>query len=383
MNGPRRSLESCIRIGRPLLIEDLGEHLEPTLEPVLLKAMYRQGNRWLMQLGDRTVDYDHRFRLYMTTKLANPHYLPEVSIKVTLINFTVTMDGLQDQLLGQVLKKERPDVEQRKAELVVQMTEDKKLLVDLENKILSLLSESEGNILDDEILINTLAESKVTAVAIGERVAESERINQEINDIREQYSSVATRGAIIYFVIADLATIDPMYQYSLFYFQALFNKCIDDSEQSSHLETRLNCILTYTTRVLYVNICRGLFEKDKLLFASLMCFQIERHAGNISQDEWIQFVRNPTSSSFSAGCANAQPDAISEKGWLAIQALAPLLASHTTQKNNDFLTSFGKEWGEWKAWVQGRAPTHRTLPASLSALGLSKFMCILLVKALR
>src|SRR3546814_19785192 len=62
-------------------------------------------------------------------------------------------------------------------------------------------------------------------------------------------------------------------------------KCIDDSEQSSHLETRLNCILSYTTRVLYSNVCRGLFEKDKLLFASLVCFQIEKYAGKISAED--------------------------------------------------------------------------------------------------
>lgn len=51
------------------------------------------------------MDYDEHFKLYMTTKLPNPHYLPEVCIKVTIVNFTVTMDGLEDQLLGDVVKK--------------------------------------------------------------------------------------------------------------------------------------------------------------------------------------------------------------------------------------------------------------------------------------
>lgn len=59
-----------------------------------------QGGRLLIRFGDTDVDYDENFRLYITTKIANPHYLPEICIKVTIVNFTVTMGGLEDQLLA-------------------------------------------------------------------------------------------------------------------------------------------------------------------------------------------------------------------------------------------------------------------------------------------
>lgn len=62
----------------------------------------RQGNRTLIRIGDSDVDYADSFKMYLTTKMPNPHYLPEVCIKVNIINFTVTMEGLEDQLLGQV-----------------------------------------------------------------------------------------------------------------------------------------------------------------------------------------------------------------------------------------------------------------------------------------
>jgi len=68
----------------------------------------------------------------MTTKMPNPHYLPEVCIKVTIINFTVTMLGLEAQLLGLVVKAERPDIEQKKVQLLLQMAEDKRQLQQLE-----------------------------------------------------------------------------------------------------------------------------------------------------------------------------------------------------------------------------------------------------------
>lgn len=66
------------------------------------------------------------FRFYMTTKLRNPHYLPEVVVKVTLLNFMITPIGLEDQLLGIVVAKERPDLEAEKNLLIIQGAANKK-----------------------------------------------------------------------------------------------------------------------------------------------------------------------------------------------------------------------------------------------------------------
>lgn len=67
------------------------------------------------------------FRLYITTKLRNPHYLPETAVKVTLLNFMITPTGLEDQLLGIVVAKDRPDLEAEKNQLIVSGAENKRL----------------------------------------------------------------------------------------------------------------------------------------------------------------------------------------------------------------------------------------------------------------
>lgn len=95
-----RVLESAIRIGKPVLLEEVGETLDPTLGPILTKQTFMQAGRLLIRLGDSDVEYDSNFRFYVTTKLANPHYLPEICIQVTIVNFTVTRSGLEDQLLA-------------------------------------------------------------------------------------------------------------------------------------------------------------------------------------------------------------------------------------------------------------------------------------------
>lgn len=164
-----------------------------------------EGGRVLVRLGDSDVDYDENFRFFITTKLPNPHYLPEIAIKVTIINFTVTKAGLVDQLLGDVVKKERPEVEEQRNELIKNMAKDRQELKDIESKILRLLNESEGNILDDEELVETLDSSKVTSNLIKQRVEEAVVLEKQIDETRQQYRSVAVRGSIIYFIIADLA----------------------------------------------------------------------------------------------------------------------------------------------------------------------------------
>ena len=67
-----------------------------------------------IKIGDKEVEYHQNFRLILQTKLANPHYKPEMQAQTTLINFTVTREGLEDQLLANVVAKERPDLEETK-----------------------------------------------------------------------------------------------------------------------------------------------------------------------------------------------------------------------------------------------------------------------------
>ncbi len=92
-NAYLRTLENAIQFGQPVLLENLNEEIDPSLEPVLLKHVFKQGGVPCIRLGDATIEYSDAFRFYMTTKLRNPHYLPEVSTKVTLLNFMITPAG--------------------------------------------------------------------------------------------------------------------------------------------------------------------------------------------------------------------------------------------------------------------------------------------------
>jgi len=273
-----------------VLLEDIGETLDASLETVLTQAVYQQQGRRVIKVGEQVVEWNPAFRLYLTTKLPNPHYLPEVCIKVTLINFTVTQSGLEDQLLGLVVREERPQLEHEKNELIVSMAADRAALQGLEDDILRLLSSSSGNILDDEALVTTLSTSKATAAVIGRRVVAAEKTQRALATARASYLPAAARGSLLYFVTADLARLDPMYQFSLTYITRLFLQAVRQAAPSDDLDSRVANLMDHATLVVFENVARGLFEAHKATFAFLVASTILRSSGEVSELEWLSLL---------------------------------------------------------------------------------------------
>ena len=172
-------------------------------------------------MGEKTLEFNPDFRFYLSTKLRNPHYMPEVCTKVTLINFVITKEGLNDQLLGILVKLERPELEEARDRLITQSAEDARIQQELEQKILQVLKDA-TNILEDASAIEILTQAKKKSNEILENQKVAEVTRKNITEARSKYIKASEEASCLFFCIAELVNIDPMYQYSLPYFINLF-----------------------------------------------------------------------------------------------------------------------------------------------------------------
>uniref|UniRef100_A0A8C3HTZ9 Dynein axonemal heavy chain 1 n=1 Tax=Chrysemys picta bellii TaxID=8478 RepID=A0A8C3HTZ9_CHRPI len=370
-----RSLENSIRFGKPFLLENVGEELDPALEPVLLKQTYKQQGSTVLKLGDTVIPYHEDFKMYITTNLPNPHYTPEISTKLTLINFTLSPSGLEDQLLGQVVAEERPDLEEAKNQLIISNAKMRQELKEIEDQILYRLSSSEGNPVDDLELIKVLEASKLKAGEIQAKVKIAEQTEKDIDITRLEYVPVAVRTQILYFCVSDLSNVDPMYQYSLEWFLNIFLSGITNSERADTLKKRIVNINKYLTFSLYSNVCRSLFEKHKLMFAFLLCAE---QAGCKCvlcgpQDEWRYLL---SGGAIKTMRENPAPEWLYERAWGDILALTNL------KSFSSFADDFIDNIQEFRAIFDSTEPHREPLPGKWDST-LDSFQKLLPLRCLR
>ncbi|XP_069353305.1 dynein axonemal heavy chain 10 isoform X1 [Eulemur rufifrons] len=339
-----KQLEMSIKYGTPFLFHDVDEYIDPVIDNVLEKNIkFTQGRQFII-LGDKEVDYDSNFRLYLNTKLANPRYGPSVFGKAMVINYTVTLKGLEDQLLSVLVAYERRELEEQREHLIQETSENKNLLKDLEDSLLRELATSTGNMLDNVELVQTLEETKSKATEVSEKLKLAEKTALDIDRLRDGYRPAARRGAILFFVLSEMALVNSMYQYSLIAFLEVFGLSLKKSLPDSILMKRLKNIMDTLTFNIYNYGCTGLFEKHKLLFAFNMTIKIEQAEGRVPQEELDFFLKGNISLEKSK---RKKPCAwLSDQGWEDIILLSEMFSDDFGQLPDD-VENHQTVWQEW------------------------------------
>lgn len=314
----------------------------------------------VIKLGDKMVEWDDNFRLFFTTKLANPHYSPEVMGKTMIINYGVTMDGLANQLLNVVVAHERPDLERQWADLVEEMGENAQLLVSLEDTLLRELSSSQGNILDNHELISTLENTKSKAVEIQGKLQQAEQTKDDISEARSVYKPVAKRGSILYFAESGLATINSMYEISLDSFLVVFKAALSSARKDSVLDNRLRNMIDTVMVQIYDYTCTGIFEKHKLMFSFQMTCMIMDGDGILEKNILDFFLKGDTSLE---GVSEKCPASwLVDSGWKDLVCLSGL-----AEVFGELLTDFKSQPHVWKEWYDLESPETVEIPGGFSS----------------
>ncbi|KAM9317805.1 cytoplasmic dynein 2 heavy chain 1 [Pholidichthys leucotaenia] len=281
------SLELAVRFGKTLIIQEM-DGVEPVLYPLLRKDLLAQGPRYVVQIGDKLIDYNEDFRLFLATRNPSPFIPPDAVSVVTEVNFTTTRAGLQGQLLALTIQQERPELETEKTRLL-QQEEDKKIqLAQLEESLLETLATAQGNILENRELIDSLNQTKASSALIHESLLESHRLQASLDQERDAYLPLAESASKMYFVITDLSKINNMYRFSLTSFLRLFQRALQAKKEEENTEARITALKFNLKIMVYEYVCRSLFKADQLMFA--MHFVKGMHPELFQENEWDVFT---------------------------------------------------------------------------------------------
>ncbi|OQS05067.1 dynein heavy chain, outer arm [Thraustotheca clavata] len=386
MNHPklRDQLEFCVTEGKVLIIEGLEQEIDPSMHSVLEKNIIVKAKSKYVMVADKLCEFSDSFMLYMTTRLPNPHFAPEVQAKTMLVDFTVTQEGLEDQLLAKVIQTEQKSLEEQLNRVQIDVNTNTKALLALDALLLERLASNAGNLLDDIELIGVLASTKAKATEVNDKLVAAADMKLGIDEKREQYRPVATRGSVLYFSLVDLSLVNSMYQTSLDQFLTLFKKAMEVAERATLTSKRVAHIVETMTYLVYRFINRGIYEKDKLAFVLMITFKVFVTAEIMDPGDISLFIK--------AGAnRNAQGEKPKPYNWMSQAAWLNILQlSQEKAVFKNLPVDIERSENAWRRWYEDNAPEMAIVPEyenvmfhPSSADCTTHFLRLLLIRCLR
>jgi dynein heavy chain len=438
--GLVHTMENAIANGQTVLIENIGVTIDAVLGPVVARQIIRKLGINYMKLGDKEVEHNPEFQLYLHTKLSNPHYPPEIQAETTLINFAVTEAGLEDQMLAIVVRRERPELEERKSALIKQQNEFKIKLKELEDDLLSKLATAQGDLTENLPLIENLEESKRLASEIFEKVRVAQETEKKINAARELYRPVARRASLMFFLLSDLRKINAYYEYSLTAFVDVFCRGIDnlnlkkkaeakaaraaarakaagkpgsaaaaaaaaaaatgddsdderradsddeagssadvnmnDPEVVAALKKRIAELIESTTYAVFSYTRRSLFDRHRLIFAAQVCLSIQEREGKLDPAEVDFLVKGLKK-------YGTRPDRERLQRFLPEPVWAAIMALEECENFAKLSQDISKNADAWEKWASEEQPEAQDLPRDAKGPVRSGFQKLCVIRAMR
>ena len=321
----------------------------------------------------------------MTTKVSNPHFVPELASRVTIIDFTMSQTALEQTLLSKVIGREQRSVEEQLNIHLNNINMHKSLLKEIGDAVLLTISTTEGSLLDNEQKVEELNKHKKKAAEATGKSKESKEKKKDLRKKRELYLGVAKRGTALYFAIQDMANINWMYSTSLDQFMKIFETALATAKKASTIKERTKNLSTLMTKMIFNYMNRALYTKDRVLFGLNLGIRIKLVEEIIKVDDIRFFTR--------AGAISDEHYKYSQS-WMDEQTAMNLKAlskhkfgNETTAFFKDILDKITNNEDPWKVMKSDINPEAKTIPEYNEKLAAEKelgaFMTLCLMRCIR
>lgn len=268
------------------------------------------------------------------------------------------------------MKAERPDLELLKQELTTSQNNFKITLKTLEDDLLMRLSSASGNILGDIALVENLEITKKTATEVEIKVREAKITGVKIDEAREQYRICATRASLLYFILNELFRINAIYLFSLKAFSIVFRNALAMTLPADTLGERVINLLDCITFSVFMYTSRGLFERDKLIFMTMMTIQILVTNKEVNPEELDFLLRFPVVAN-----VTSPVEFLSNSSWGGIKALAKMDEFRNLDKDIEGSSK------RWLKFVESDSPEKEKFPQEWKNKNALQRLCMM--RALR
>lgn len=324
-NNFLKIIESNMRLGIPVLLEHVTETFDPSLDNIIARRIILQDGKRFMKINERLIEFDDKFKLYLTTKMAHPIYTPEMFSSATIINFYMSKSSLLQFELSKIVDTDNPELGQTSKTVMSNIIECKSSLKQIDDRFLDLIKNSGNQILDDEVLINTIETSSNKRKEIQENLFRLDIENEKYSKERAKYEPLSERLAVIFFAITNLSKLNPLYHFSLDFIETIV---LNEIKQNTVQEDRMLHLLDSITLALFTEIGRGILPIHRLPLAFIIASAILRSDKKINDAEWAILVKGLPK--IPNKIENPSPNQISAELWDEISSLSNSIAAFRT-----------------------------------------------------
>lgn len=372
-SGEKTLLEDCLVAGRSMVLSEVDGDLDPSFDKLISKTFTSTGKRLSVNLGGRDVEFTPSFRLILCCP-TDHHFDAYTSSLTNIIDFSMTLKGLESQLLTLVLEEERSDLHRHKLQVTAVLNQHEKELEDLNNALLHRLSGAEGNLLDDEALMTVLSTTKEDAVKALTSIREVAETQQGIDKEREEYRPVALRGALLFFAANDMAPLCSIYHFSLPSFLKLFTDAVRNAENVMSRQSRVPAIVASATKAISDFSRLIYFSMHFEVFKLMTALKVAQHEHKTIQQDQI-FALTKAGQHVQLFQVSRKP-----KEWMSDSGYCNLLAlAERIPRFHGIVEVFVRK-DAWRVWIEKDRPEEEPCPDGDQLDAMHKF---LLIRAMR